>query len=81
MINYTKHALKALRAMQKSRATAIIAKIDDYAAGRQVDAKQLKGSDLIRIRVGQWRVIIDENDTVIIVLKIGTRGDVYKKGQ
>ncbi len=64
--------------MQPVRAKAIIAKIEDYAGGHPVDAKPMKGFDFIRIRVGQWRIIIDEDGTVITVIKIAPRGDVYK---
>ncbi len=64
--------------MQKSRARAIIAKIEAYADGQNVDAVTLKGSDLVRIRLGSWRIILDATGVVIAVLKIGSRGDVYK---
>ncbi len=64
--------------MQKSRREAIIAKIDGYASGQAVDAKLMQGTDFIRIRVGQCRVILDDIGTVLDVLKIGPRGDVYK---
>jgi len=77
-IAYSKQSLKALRTMQPIRAKAIIAKIEDYAAGRHVDARPMKGFDFVRIRVGQWRIIIDEEGTVITVMKIAPRGDVYK---
>ena len=78
-ITYTKRALKTLRSMQKSRATAIVAKIEAYAEGQNVDAVTMKGSDLVRIRLGSWRIILDATGVVIAVLKIGPRGDVYKK--
>jgi len=64
--------------MQPARAKAIIAKIEDYAAGRPVDAKLMKGFDFVRIRIGQWQIIIDEDGTVITVVKIAPRGDAYK---
>jgi len=77
-IAYSKQSRKALRAMQPLRARAIIGKIEDYAAGRSVDAKPLKGSDLTRIRVGQWRVILNDAGIVVTIIKIAPRGDVYK---
>lgn len=76
-IVYTKQALKTLRSMQKARAVAIIAKINAYANDESVDAIKMQGSNYFRIRVGSWRIIIDDNGTIVSVLKIGPRGDVY----
>jgi len=77
-IRYARQALKALRGMQKSRARAVVEKIEAYARGEPVDAKKMAGTNFIRIRVGQWRVILDDDGVVVIILKIGPRGDVYK---
>ncbi|MCF6303555.1 MAG: cytotoxic translational repressor of toxin-antitoxin stability system [Devosiaceae bacterium] len=63
--------------MQKSRAQAIIEKIEAYARGGPVDAIKMSRSGFIRIRVGQWRVIIDD-ERVVLVIRIKPRGDVYK---
>jgi mRNA interferase RelE/StbE len=38
----------------------------------------LTGSPNIRLRVGDWRVIMDDQGTVLAVLEIGTRGDIYR---
>jgi mRNA interferase RelE/StbE len=40
--------------------------------------KKLQGEDSYRLRIGDWRVIFDENDVVIEVIKVGPRGDIYK---
>jgi len=42
--------------------------------------KRLQGSEFWRLRVGDWRAICDlrEGELVLLVLKIGPRGDVYK---
>jgi mRNA interferase RelE/StbE len=44
------------------------------------DLKPLKGRDEVRLRVGDYRVIlkIDAENKQIVVTKIGARGDVYK---
>jgi mRNA interferase RelE/StbE len=48
--------------------------------GYKGDWKRLKGSPFWRLRVGSWRVICEvvKNELIIYVLKIGSRGDVYK---
>lgn len=46
----------------------------------QGDWKRLQGSPYWRLRVGRYRAIcaIEADELVILVLKIGARGDVYK---
>jgi len=43
--------------------------------------KKLKGEDAYRIRVGDYRVIyeIDDNITMVTVVSVGHRKDLYKK--
>ena len=77
VIRYSASATKSLRRMQPKQARAIVGKINDYAAGDMVDVTQLSGGEGIRIRVGQHRVIIDENGSIINVVKIAVRGSVY----
>lgn len=78
-IAYSKNSLKTLRRMQRSQSKAIVDKIEDYAANLPVDTKPLKGSDYVRIRVGQWRIIVDDDGLVLNIIKIAPRGDVYKR--
>lgn len=40
------------------------------------NVKALKGREAIRLRVGDWRVIMDDG-VVLAVLEIGPRGDIY----
>lgn len=77
-IAYSKDALKALRKYRGKVAVAIVAKIEAYRDGEKVDIKTMKGTNLKRIRVGDFRVILNENDEVISIIQIGPRGDVYK---
>lgn len=77
-IAYSKTALKTLRKIPVKTAKVIRDKIKAYAAGEQVDVTKMKASAYLRIRVGEWRVIMDDNGTVVTILKIGPRGDVYK---
>ena len=74
-----REAQKSLDRMQLKRRAAIIAKLDDYAQGRPVDIKKMTGSDYFRIRVGQDRVVIDDQGRVVMVVKAGPRGSIYKE--
>ena len=44
---------------------------------RAHQVKMLKGRDGYRLRVGKWRVIFDVDGTVLEVLEVGARGNIY----
>lgn len=80
-VAYTRSALKALRRMPANTARLIVVKVEQYAAdpaslGNNV--KPLKGRAGVRLRVGAWRVIMDDDGAVLAVLEIGPRGSVYE---
>jgi mRNA interferase RelE/StbE len=79
-ISYTKSAIKVLRRVPTNAAVLIRTKIEAYAAdpASQVNnVKSLKGREGIRLRVGDWRAIMDDKGNVLAVLAIGLRGGVY----
>ncbi|WP_103728916.1 type II toxin-antitoxin system RelE/ParE family toxin [Novosphingobium sp. HII-3] len=79
-IQYARTALKTLRSMPAPTAKRIVTKVEAYAADPASQAnnvKALKGSDDIRLRVGDWRVIMNDG-VVLTVTKIGSRGSVYE---
>ena len=78
-ITYQRAARKALRKMPANTAKRIVGKIDEFAANPVSQApnmKSLKGRTGLRLRVGDWRVIMDDGE-VLDVLNIGPRGGVY----
>jgi mRNA interferase RelE/StbE len=79
-ISYSKAAIRALRRMPRNVADLIRSKIETYAedsASQANNVKVLKGREGIRLRVGDWRVIMDDQGNVLAVLDIGLRGGVY----
>jgi len=79
-IIFQPEALEALRKMPTKTRDRIMSKIEAYATDPATQAnnvKALKGYDAIRLRIGDWRVIIRDG-VVIDVLRIGPRGKVYK---
>lgn len=76
-ITYSKAAVKVINGMDrltKQRIKAAIEKIPDG------DIKPLQGSKgSYRLRVGGWRILFSypEHD-IILIEKIGPRGEVYK---
>ena len=80
-ISYTRQALKALRRMPADTAQRIIAKIEQYVQEPETQANNvaaLKGREGMRLRVGDWRVIMNDGGVVLAVLEIGPRGSVYE---
>lgn len=78
-ITYTKTAIKTLRKMPANEAARVRGKIEAYAtdpASVANNVKRLQGSEYIRLRVGDWRVIM-QDDTILTIIKIGARGGVY----
>jgi len=76
---YTRFALRTLRRIPANTARRIMEKVDAYAADPASQANSvtaLKGRDGIRLRVGDWRVIMDDG-VVLAVLEIGPRGGIY----
>ena len=60
-------------------AKRILLKIRQYAANPAAmvnNVRVLTGTDLIRLRVGDWRVLM-RDDQVIAVIRIAPRGSAY----
>ena len=80
-ISYTKAAIRVLRRMPANTAKLIRTKIEAYAtdpASQANNVKSLKGREGIRLRVSDWRVIMDDQGNVLAVLEIGPRGGIYE---
>lgn len=82
-IVYTRRSLKTLRRIPKPLANRIRSRLSGIAKNPYAvnsDIKRLQGRLGFRLRVGEWRVIyeIQDDELLILVLKIGARGDVYK---
>jgi len=69
--------------MSQDMAELIRQKLDDLAVdpyASHSNATKLKKYSGYRLRVGDWRVIyeVDGDQLIILVLKIGPRGGIYK---
>lgn len=75
---YTAAAANDLRTY-RSQAERIMNAVSRYAATGAGDVRRLVGADgVLRLRVGQFRVIFTETTDTILVTKIGVRGAVYR---
>ncbi len=78
-----KEAAKSLNKPPRNAAKTIREKFEAIAANPYAEhpnAKKLQGREGYRLRVGDWRVIyeIQNDQLVILVLKVAPRGEVYK---
>lgn len=80
-IAYSKDALKTLRRIPANEAKRIRSKIEQYAQDPVALAHniiKLQGREGFRLRVGDWRVIFDDDGIITDVVAIGPRGGIYE---
>jgi mRNA interferase RelE/StbE len=80
-IIFTKNVKKDFRKIPKPEASKILNEIAELAKNpRSSKTKKLKGEKLFRLRVGNYRVIYDIQDNLmlIFVVKLGHRSDIYR---
>ena len=78
-ISYTRSAIKALNRMPSNWSNRIRVKIEHYAedpASLDNNVTELKGRSGVRLRVGDWRIIMEDGE-VLAVFEIAPRGSVY----
>jgi mRNA interferase RelE/StbE len=66
--------------LDKSVARRVIAAVERLASKNQGRLKKLEGSDRLRLRVGDWRVIFrrDSSKKVLRIERVGHRSEVYR---
>lgn len=84
-IRYSKSALKFLNKLDKKSVARIVAGVEGLTQTPPVgDVKVMQGrtDGSMRLKIGTWRVIYrygEENQlTILLVMDIGNRGDIYK---
>ena len=79
-IVFTHAAEKSLARIPGNTARLIRSKIEQYASDPRSlsrNVTKLQDRDGFRLRVGNWRVIFDEDGTVLHILQVGPRGGIY----
>jgi mRNA interferase RelE/StbE len=81
-IQYSKQARKYLVKLQAKKATRITETLEKIADGNTegMNITTMGIENTYRVRVGDYRAIyeINNDELVLIVIKVGPRGDVYK---
>jgi mRNA interferase RelE/StbE len=80
-VEYSRDATKTLLRMDRATAQRIRGKVAQLAAETDSLAnivRALRGGDgLMRLRVGDWRVIYTEDMQVLLVVRVAPRGGAY----
>jgi mRNA interferase RelE/StbE len=80
-IVYSRLSLKQLQAIPEPAASRIRSKIEQYAANPASlagNVVKLQGRDGYRLRVGDYRIVFDDDGRVLDILSLGARGRVYE---
>lgn len=81
-IKYRKSFEKEIRRIPQEYADRIALLIDSLAQNPfTVGSKKLKGGDLYRIRVGDYRIVytVDEKNQMVVIERVRHRKEVYRK--
>lgn len=81
-VEYSREAARTLARIDQATSRRIRSKVDQLAADPQSLANNVStlkgGHGLMRLRVGDWRVIYTETLIVIAVQKVAPRGSAYE---
>jgi len=81
-IEFSKQVYKTYKVLQKGYQKKIDKILTLLMTKKKIDIKPVEGEkDIYRLRIGKNRVLIKiyKEKKIILVVKIGPRGDVYKK--
>ena len=81
-VSIKRSAVKEIEAIpQKKERQRIIRRIGQLAEDpRPPGSKKLSGNDKYRVRKGCYRIVygIEDNELIVVVVKVGHRKDVYR---
>jgi mRNA interferase RelE/StbE len=78
-VEFSKKATKNYAQLPEDYKSLIDLALSKLSEGLPVDIKPIIGEkDIYRIRVGKYRILFTIIDNVVLISKIGPRGDVYK---
>lgn len=77
---YTKKAKKQLKKLNKNESKRILIALERCRIRPISYVKKLVASPYYRLRVGEYRVVLDikNNEMIILVLEVGHRKNIYK---
>lgn len=78
-IEYGHSALEDLEELPAKQRAQILRKVERLRHGLHGDIKRLRESDVAyRLRMGNYRILFDVEEKVIVVRRIGNRKSIYE---
>jgi len=78
-VEFSRNAVKNYKKLPGNYKTLVDLAILRLSEGLPVDLKPIVGEEnTFRIRVGKYRLLFELTGRTILIVKIGSRGDVYK---
>lgn len=79
-ILFTDTSLKQFKKLEKKVQERIVTALERIRIRPEAHVKKLVGDPGYRLRVGEYRVILDihKDELIILVIKIGHRKNIYK---
>lgn len=78
---YSEEAFKQLKKLDKETQKRLLSTLERIRIRPYPHIKKLVGSPYFRLRVGDYRIILDIKETklLIFIIKVGHREKIYKK--
>jgi mRNA interferase RelE/StbE len=73
--------LEKITKSNKNTAQQIVAKLEEITDNPYIHTDKLHGSDLRKLRIGDYRVILnlEKEKIIIFIVEVGHRSKIYKK--
>jgi len=78
-IEFSRTAVKNYKKLPGNYKVLVDLALSRLSEGLPVDLKPIAGEEnTFRIRVGKYRLLFEVTGQIILIVRIGSRGDVYK---
>ena len=79
-IEWKENSIRNLEKLESSISRRIVKKVNELEQEPfSKDIKKIKGEEIFRLRVGDYRVLFEFEGEIIIILKVGHRKNIYKQ--
>jgi len=80
-VRWTETSLRQLEKLEKNISKRILEKLEKIKKDPFLYVNKLKGIDLFKLRIGDYRVImsIDRGKMIIFVVEVGHRSIIYRR--